>query len=95
MLWWWKMTGYWGNGFSQVRWVTMALNLLCSSDGIDALQKLNQHHIDLIISEINMPKMDGIELLNTVKEYGKDTMVVYLTKDKDFPCKTRIAVRCI
>ena len=32
-----------------------------------------------------MPKMDGIELLNTVKEYGKDTMVVYLTKDEDFP----------
>lgn len=71
---------------SQVRWGDYGFELVCvASDGIDALQKLNQHHIDLIISEINMPKMDGIELLNTVKEYGKDTMVVYLTKDEDFP----------
>ncbi|HHX18698.1 MAG TPA: response regulator [Clostridium sp.] len=70
---------------SQIKWGDYGFELVCvASDGIDALQKLNQHQIDLVISEINMPKMNGIELLNTVKEYGKETMVIYLTKDEDF-----------
>lgn len=70
---------------NQVKWNDYGFELVCvAKDGIDALQKLNQHHIDLVISEINMPKMNGIELLNTVKEYVKETMVVYLTKEEDF-----------
>lgn len=78
-----RMLGEWFQ--SHVKWNDYGFELVCvAKDGIDALQKLNQHEIDLIISEINMPKMNGIELLNTVKEYGKDTMVVYLTKKEDF-----------
>ncbi|MCP4134243.1 MAG: response regulator [bacterium] len=36
-------------------------------DGEDALAKLNGQQIDLIISDVNMPNMDGITLLKTVK----------------------------
>lgn len=62
----------------QVKWNEYGFELVCvANNGIDALQKLNQHHIDLVISEISMPKMDGIELLNTIKEYGKSSMVIY------------------
>lgn len=70
---------------SQVKWNEYGFELVCvASDGIDALQKLNKHHIDLVISEISMPKMNGIELLNTIKEYDKDPMVIYLCKEEDF-----------
>ena len=69
----------------QVKWNEYGFELVCvANNGIDALQKLNQHHIDLVISEISMPKMDGIKLLNTIKEYGKSSMVIYLSTGQDF-----------
>ena len=36
-------------------------------DGRDALEKLKQHDIDLMLLDIMMPEMDGIEVLETVK----------------------------
>ena len=36
-------------------------------DGRDALEKLDQHDIDLMLLDIMMPEMDGIEVLGTVK----------------------------
>jgi len=39
-----------------------------SVDGQDALMKLEADSYDLIITDIRMPKMDGIELLRAVSE---------------------------
>lgn len=36
-------------------------------DGIDALEKLKQHHFDLVISDIRMPRMDGFVLVHNIK----------------------------
>jgi two-component system chemotaxis response regulator CheY len=36
-------------------------------DGKDALEKLKSAKVGLILSDINMPNMDGIELLNRLK----------------------------
>jgi two-component system, chemotaxis family, chemotaxis protein CheY len=38
-----------------------------ASDGIEALEKLKTENVGLILSDINMPNMDGIELLNRIK----------------------------
>jgi two-component system chemotaxis response regulator CheY len=38
-----------------------------ASDGIEALEKLKTEKVGLILSDINMPNMDGIELLNRIK----------------------------
>lgn len=35
-------------------------------DGIDALNKLPDAQIDMLITDLNMPNMDGIELINRV-----------------------------
>jgi len=34
-----------------------------ASDGAEALDKLGQHHIDLVLADINMPVMNGIEMV--------------------------------
>ncbi len=39
-----------------------------AEDGLDALKKLESRHIDLIITDIRMPNMDGIELLRSISE---------------------------
>jgi two-component system chemotaxis response regulator CheY len=38
-----------------------------AGDGQEALSVMGQHRIDLVLSDINMPKMDGLQLLASLK----------------------------
>jgi two-component system chemotaxis response regulator CheY len=38
-----------------------------AGDGQEALAVVAQHRIDLVLSDINMPKMDGLQLLASLK----------------------------
>jgi signal transduction histidine kinase/DNA-binding response OmpR family regulator len=42
-------------------------NIFSATDGQEALQILSDQHIDLVISDIMMPVMDGIELSKSIK----------------------------
>lgn len=52
-------------------------------DGQDALSKLTGQRVHLIISDVNMPVMNGIELLKQVKAHStyKFTPVIMLTTE--------------
>jgi two-component system chemotaxis response regulator CheY len=54
-------------------------------DGVDALGKLNGRKVNLIISDLNMPNMDGLTLLEEVKKRPayKFTPFVLLTTETD------------
>ncbi|RDU98220.1 response regulator [Trinickia dinghuensis] len=53
------------------------------SDGVDALKKLTGQKVHLIVSDVNMPNMDGISLVKKVKEMPayKFTPIVMLTTE--------------
>lgn len=38
-----------------------------ASDGVDALKKLKDERFDLIVSDINMPLMDGLKLVSMIR----------------------------
>jgi two-component system chemotaxis response regulator CheY len=42
-------------------------NIHEAGDGMEALQVLKCNHVDLVLTDINMPKMDGLQLLAAVK----------------------------
>lgn len=42
-------------------------NITEADDGTTALEELKKSHYDLIISDWNMPKMTGLELLKTIR----------------------------
>lgn len=52
-------------------------------DGKDALTKLNGQKIHLMISDVNMPNMDGITLVKEVKKLAnyKFTPIIMLTTE--------------
>jgi signal transduction histidine kinase/ligand-binding sensor domain-containing protein/DNA-binding response OmpR family regulator len=39
-----------------------------AKNGADAIKQLDQHHIDVVISDVMMPVMDGIELCKSIKQ---------------------------
>ncbi|MFZ4783948.1 MAG: sigma-54-dependent transcriptional regulator [Flavobacteriales bacterium] len=50
-----------------------------AEDGISALKIVEKEQFDLIFCDIKMPKMDGLEVLEKLKEKGIDTPVVIIT----------------
>ena len=50
-----------------------------AADGFLALKWLRENSVDLIISDINMPNMDGYELLERLRAIGDQTPALMLT----------------
>ena len=48
-------------------------------DGFEALRSLRESSFDLVVSDINMPKVDGYELLERMRSIGDSTPVILLT----------------
>lgn len=55
-----------------------------ASNGIAALNIMDQQHIDLILLDIMMPKMDGYEFTKTLRNSG-DTTPILMISAKDLP----------
>jgi DNA-binding NtrC family response regulator len=48
-------------------------------DGVAALEYIKEHHVDMIISDMKMPRMDGFELLGIVKKEHPHIGVIIMT----------------
>lgn len=53
-------------------------------DGVDALDYMKNDQPDIVISDIKMPVMDGIEMARIAKDYYPDILFVFLTGYKEF-----------
>jgi class 3 adenylate cyclase len=56
-----------------------AVTFMFARDGIEALQSIEHHpHVDMVVSDINMPRMDGLSLLQKLQEAEdkKSTIIV-------------------
>jgi signal transduction histidine kinase/DNA-binding response OmpR family regulator len=50
-----------------------------ASNGEEAIAKIKQDRYDLVLSDIKMPKADGIELLTLIKKLSPETEVIMIT----------------
>ena len=55
-----------------------------AEDGEAALRLLDQHHIDLVVLDIMMPKMDGYEFTRTLRA-GNSSLPVLMVSAKQLP----------
>lgn len=61
------------NGNSRVH------ELITAENGFEALDKLKKHSIDLVILDVNMPKMNGIECTIEIKKHFQTVKILILT----------------
>ncbi|MBN2359600.1 MAG: response regulator [Deltaproteobacteria bacterium] len=54
-----------------------------AEDGVDGLKKLSQQKFDILITDINMPMMDGLKLVSMVRrdEVHKEIPIVIITTE--------------
>ncbi|MBB3130154.1 YesN/AraC family two-component response regulator [Paenibacillus rhizosphaerae] len=55
-----------------------------AEDGCKALELIEAHVPEMIISDIKMPTMDGMDLLEEIKKRGYDTKVIFISGFSDF-----------
>ena len=55
--------------------------LYTADNGLDALIIFQESHIDVVITDVGMPEMDGIELLKAIRKEDKHAYVIIHTGD--------------
>ncbi|WP_026886052.1 response regulator transcription factor [Clostridium beijerinckii] len=60
-----------------------------AKDGIEALDVLDKEYIDLIISDIMMPNMDGFELIKSIRDAQFSLPILMITAKESFQDKQR------
>jgi len=61
----------------------VGLSSITAAHGMEALTKLRDNQVDLMILDINMPTMDGYEVLERMRDQGSRTPVIVLTARLD------------
>ena len=63
------------------------MEVILATDGFDALAKISDFNPDLILVDIMMPKLDGYQMCQIVKQhpaYGKTPVIMLYSKDGVF-----------
>jgi DNA-binding response OmpR family regulator len=69
------------------------LDVVEAEDGFDALDKLSEQKVDLLIADWQMAKMDGLELLRQLRKMDEyEDLPVIMVSAKDDPLARREAL---
>ena len=55
-----------------------------ATNGEEGLELVRRHRPDIIVTDIKMPRMDGIEMLRQLRAEGSDAAVILLPAYSDF-----------
>ncbi|WP_409346873.1 response regulator [Paenibacillus sp. MBLB4367] len=68
-----------------VDWESHGLTLAAeANDGVEALRCIEEHDIDILVTDIRMPRMDGLELIRRARAIQSDLGVLVLSCLDDF-----------
>lgn len=66
-----------------------------ASDGIEGLERAKEHQFDLIITDVNMPRMDGVKFVEQLRQQAayKETPVVVVSTVEDPEIRQQFAAQ--
>lgn len=70
---------------NSVDWMSLDLELVgCAEHGAAALEIFQSNPSDIVLTDVKMPYMDGLELAKRIKELDSSVMIILLTAYDDF-----------
>ncbi|RKN84864.1 DNA-binding response regulator [Paenibacillus ginsengarvi] len=66
--------------------------LLTANDGLQALELLKTHHVDLIILDVMMPRMDGIQACMKIREDQQMPIIMLSAKGQEIDKITGLSI---
>jgi two-component system chemotaxis response regulator CheY len=54
-----------------------------AADGVEALEKALSEEYDIILCDINMPRMDGLTFIKKYRELDKETPIIIITTQEE------------
>src|SRR4030066_1625766 len=54
-------------------------NVETAQNGVEAIEKIEKEIFDLVLTDLKMPEMDGLELLKNIKGTRPEVMVILMT----------------
>jgi len=67
----------------KIKFTTEGFSVATAENGEEGLAAVEKEKPDLIISDVLMPKLDGIEMTKKIKELNEDAKIILLTNIKD------------
>ena len=65
--------------FMEIMLTKEGYDVVCAEDPAKAINLCNKKDFDLVITDLRMPKIDGIEFLKAIKEKKPETIVILIT----------------
>ena len=82
---------------SSIDWASLGIkNIYQADDGINGLALARKHKPQIILSDVRMPRMDGIEMANKIREDFPDCHIIFMSgySDKEY-LKAAIRLKAI
>ncbi|MEA3553873.1 MAG: response regulator [Campylobacterota bacterium] len=51
-------------------------NSYFANNGLDGISQAKKNKIDILITDLSMPKMNGIDMIKKIKEFSSDTKII-------------------
>ena len=69
----------------QMSLANAGFDVIEAEDGVDALSKLSGAHVDMLITDLNMPNVDGIDLISKVRRSNGSRFmpIIMLTSESE------------
>lgn len=68
-----------------INWELVGIgNIFTASDGHEGLEMIKKHHPDIVLTDIKMPRMDGLEMLEQVNKMDIKPKFVFFSAFEDF-----------
>lgn len=61
--------------------LTQGFEAECAGNGVEALSLFSEYHFDAVLTDFQMPRMNGLNLAHEIRKKEPQTLIIMMTSD--------------